>query len=73
MLANDGADCAGFDVADGVFDNDILLKRAAEEAEIVEIQGPHVELDNRNGGRADDRIAAALLQRIEEMRKGGRL
>src|SRR3712207_9151330 len=59
---------AAFDVIDQVFEDLVLLERAAEEREVLEIQRSQVDLRDRSSDGARDGVSTTWPQQVQQLR-----
>ncbi len=62
-------DFTALDVADQILEDAGLRNGAAEQPQVLEVQGAQVELDNGPGNSSRDRVATAAPQDLEESRE----
>ena len=69
-LRDERTNFAALDVGDQVFEDLVLLKGAAEQRQILEVERPHVQFDQRTCNRTGRRIAPSAPEHVEEPRPG---
>ena len=63
---HDRPDLTAFDIADQIGENLLVKDRATEQAQVFEVKGPQVEIDDWTGYRARHPVAPAALEATKD-------